>query len=319
MSKYLVQRLVLSVPTVLGLTILIFFLLRTVIPIDAVDFAFASAEASDPKREQELREEFGLTGPLPVQYVRWLGRILSGDFGSSFFTGKSVTSELLHRIPTSVELGVGALTLSLFIAVPLGLMSAAKQDSLPDYAARGSAILFYAVPGFWVATLVLVFGSLWFNWAPPIKYRPLWEDPIANLRQVALPMLILGLSPIGTQIRLVRTQVLEVLRQDYVRTARAKGLGTREVYFRHVLRNSMLPIVTVVGLQLPGVVAGTVIFEQIFVLPGVGRYLLDSVQRLDLYVIMATNLFFGFLLVFANIVVDVSYAFIDPRIRLTSR
>ena len=319
MAKYLVQRLALAVPTLLGLTILVFFLLRVVIPIDSVDFASASAGTTDTARDAQLREELGLTGPLPLQYVRWVSRVVTGNFGRSFFTGRSVASELRYRIPTSLELGAGAIIITVVIAIPIGLLSAARQDSVPDYLARGLAILFYAIPGFWVATLILVFGSLWFSWAPAINYRPLWEDPGANIRQIFLPMMLLGLASIGTMVRLVRTQVLEVIRQDYVRTARAKGLGPRDVYFRHVLRNSMLPIVTVVGLQLPRVLAGTVIFEQIFVLPGVGRYLLDSIQRLDLYVIMGTNLFFGFVLVIGNIAVDTSYGFIDPRIRLARR
>jgi peptide/nickel transport system permease protein len=226
---------------------------------------------------------------------------------------------MIRRIPISLELGMGALLISVVFSIPIGLMSAAMQDSLPDYVARGGAILFYALPGFWIATLVLVYGSKWFAWAPEIDYKDPWVDPIGNFKQVIIPMLILGLSPIGVQIRLVRTQVLEVIRQDYVRTARAKGLGTQSIYFRHVLRNALLPFITVLGLALPGVVGGTVIFEQIFVIPGVGRYLLESLNRLDLYVIMATNLFFGGLLVISNIAVDVSYAFIDPRIRLATR
>ncbi len=319
MTKYLVQRLILAVPTLLGLTILIFFLLRVIIPVDVVDIASGETEQVDPERDARLRKEFGLDGPLPVQYVRWLGNVMTGDFGKSFFTGRSVTSELIDRVPTSLELGSGALVITLVFAIPIGLLSAARQDSLPDYVARGGAIMFYAIPGFFIAILVLVYGSKWFGWAPPIEYHDLWVDPVANLKQMATPMIILGLSPIGTLIRLVRTQVLEVIRQDYVRTARAKGLNTRDIYFRHVLRNSLLPIVTVIGLQLPRLVAGTVIFESIFLLPGVGRYLLESLQRLDLYVILATNLFFGTLLVISNLAVDISYALIDPRIRLATR
>jgi peptide/nickel transport system permease protein len=318
-TKYLVQRLILAVPTLLGLTLLIFFLLRVIIPVDVVDIASGETEQVDEERDARLRKEFGLDGPLPVQYVRWLGNIVRGDSGTSFFSGRSVTSELARRIPVSLELGLGALIIKLVIAIPLGMLSAVRQDSTLDYLTRGGAILLYAVPGFWIAILVLVYGSKFFGFAPPIDYKPPWVDPVANFKQIITPMIILGLNPIGTTIRLVRTQVLEVIRQDYVRTARAKGLAARQVYFRHVLRNSLLPIVTVVGLQLPGLVAGTVIFEQVFVLPGVGRYLLESLQRLDLYVILATNLFFGGLLVFSNIVVDVSYGLIDPRIRLATR
>ncbi|MDA0353828.1 MAG: ABC transporter permease [Chloroflexi bacterium] len=315
MSKYIAQRLLLAVPTVLGLTMLVFFVLRVLVPVDAVDLQFAAAGMKDPEQEAALRESLGITGPLPLQYLSWLGRLMTGDFGVSFYTGRTVVDELALRIPTSLEVGMGALMITIVIAIPIGVYSAVRQDSGLDYLARGGAILFYAIPGFWLATLILVFGSLWLNWAPPTEYHHIWEDPIANLKQVALPMFLLGLSPIGTLIRLVRTQVLEVIRQDYVRTARAKGLAPSTVYTRHVLRNSLLPIVTVVGLQVPNLIAGTVIFEQVFVLPGVGRYLLDAVLRLDLFVLMATNLFFGSLIILSNLVVDVSYGFIDPRVR----
>jgi peptide/nickel transport system permease protein len=314
-GRYTTQRLSLAIPTLVGLSLVIFVILRVVMPVDAVDLATADAEIVDEVREQELREEFGLTGPLPVQYVRWLGNLLIGDFGKSFYTGRSVSSELAYRVPTSLELGAGALLITVVFAVPIGLLSAVKQDTSADYLTRGVAILLYAVPGFWVATLILVFGSIWWGWAPRIDFRPLWEDPVANLHQMWLPMLILGLHPIGTMTRLVRTQVLEVIRQDYVRTARAKGLGWQAIYFRHILRNSLLPLVTVIGLQLPRLVAGTVIFEQIFVLPGMGPYLLGSLQRLDLYVVMGTNLIFGSILVLSNLLVDLSYGLIDPRIR----
>lgn len=315
MQRYITQRLLLTIPTLVGLTALLFILLSVVLPVDVVDIAVAES-GGGPEVERALREKYGFEGPIIVRYVKWLGRVATGDLGISFFTGRSVTEELVMRVPVSLELGVGALVITVLGAIPIGMVSAAKQDSATDYVARGGAILFYAVPGFWVATLVLVFGSLWFNWAPSIKYQQLWENPWANITQLMLPMLILGLQPIGTMIRLVRTQVLEVMRQDYIRTARAKGLTSRDVYFRHVLRNTMIPLVTVIGLQLPRVVAGTVIFETIFVLPGVGRYLLDSIQRLDFYVVLGTNLFFAVLLVVANLAVDISYGFIDPRIRV---
>ena len=316
MGRYVTQRVLMAVPTLVVLTLVIFFVVRVVIPVDSVDLKFAGAGVDDPQRAQELREELGITGPLPLQYLRWAGKILQGDFGRSFYTGRSVAVELMLRVPVSIEVGLGALFITIVSAIPLGILSAVKQDSTADYATRGSAIFFYAVPGFWLATLVLVFGNRWFGFAPNVEYQQLWHDPWANIKQVALPIVLLGLSPIGTMIRLTRTQVLEVIRQDYVRTARAKGLSSFTIYSRHVLRNSLLPIVTVIGGRIPELVAGTVIFEQIFVLPGVGRYLLDAIQRLDLYVLMATNLFFGALIVFMNLVVDVSYGFIDPRIRL---
>ena len=317
MNRYVSHRLLLAIPTLLGLTILVFFFMRVAMPVDAVDLSSALTGTPDPAREAAMREAFHLTGPLPMQYVGWLGRLFTGDWGTSFYNGRSVASELMARTPVSFEIGFGALIITMIFGIPIGLLSAARQDSAVDYATRGVAIAFYAIPGFWVATMILVFGGAWFSWAPPVQYHQLWEDPIANLQQVLLPLVLLGLAPIGSTIRLVRSQVLEVIRQDYVRTARAKGLGWRAVYFRHILRNSLIPIVTVIGLRLPTLIAGTVIFEQIFVLPGMGRYLLEALQRLDLYVIMGTNLFFGIILVSSNLIVDICYVFIDPRIRLS--
>ena len=317
MHKYIIHRVALAVPGLIGLTVFMFVVLRVIIPVDAIDIASAATGYVDPQRDAQLRAEFGLTGPLPIQYLRWAGNAARGNFGKSFFTGQSVTHEMLLRIPVSLEIGFGALLITVVLAIPIGMVSAAKQDSLIDYVARGGAILFYAIPGFWLATLTLVFGSILFNWAPSIEYRRVWEDPAANLTHVWLPIALLGLHPVGTMTRLVRTQVLEVMRQDYVRTAKAKGLATKDVYFRHILRNAALPIVTVLGLQIPTILSGTVIFEQIFLIPGVGRYLLDSLLRLDLWVVMATNVFFGFVLVTSNLIVDSSYGFIDPRVRLS--
>ncbi|MPZ98925.1 MAG: ABC transporter permease subunit [Dehalococcoidia bacterium] len=320
MLQYALHRLALAVPTLFGLTVVIFIAIRVLMPVDVVDVLLGETDTTfDPTIAAELREKFGLDGPLPVQYARWLGRVAQGDLGRSFVSGRPVTEELLYRVPTSLQLGLGALVITVLVALPIGMMSAVRRDTVPDYLARGGAILLYAVPGFWLAILVLVFGSVWFRWAPSIEFRPFWEDPLANLKHIWLPMLILGLNSTGTMIRLVRTQVLEVLGHDYVRTARAKGLSTQTVYFRHVLRNALLPIVTVVGLQIPNVVSGTVIFEQIFLVPGVGRYLLTALQRLDIYVILGTNLFFGTVLVFSNLVVDILYGVIDPRIRFSGR
>jgi peptide/nickel transport system permease protein len=195
------------------------------------------------------------------------------------------------------------------------MIAAIKQDRAPDYLLRGGAILLNALPGFWLAILILTFGSIWFQWAPPVKFKYLTEDPWEHLKIMLTPALLIGLTPSGGLIRLVRTQMLEVLRQDYIRTARAKGLQPGTVVFRHALRNSLIPVVTVIGLTLPTLVAGTVIFETIFIIPGVGRYLVDSVNNLDYPVIQATNLFFAVLIVAANLAVDVSYAVLDPRIR----
>jgi peptide/nickel transport system permease protein len=197
----------------------------------------------------------------------------------------------------------------------MGVWAAVAQDRWPDYGLRSLAILLNAVPGFWIAVLVLTFGSLWFNWAPPITFKHLTEDPLGHLRIMLLPAILIGLTPSGGLVRLVRTQMLEVLREDYIRTAQAKGLDHRAVVYGHALRNVLIPVVTVVGVGLPGIIAGTVIFEQIFLIPGMGRYLLDAVNSLDYPVIQATNLIFATLLLVSVLLVDISYAFIDPRIR----
>jgi peptide/nickel transport system permease protein len=205
--------------------------------------------------------------------------------------------------------------MSILFAVPMGVWAALRQDRLPDYGLRSFAIMLNAVPGFWIAVLVITFGSIWFNWAPPIQFKYIYQDPIAHLKIMMAPAIIIGLTPSGGLLRLVRTQMLEVLRQDYIRTAHAKGLSQGTVLYKHALRNALIPVVTVIGVGLPNIIAGTVIFEQIFIIPGMGRYLVDAVNNLDYPVIQGLNLVFATLLMFAVVLVDVSYAFLDPRIR----
>jgi peptide/nickel transport system permease protein len=315
MQRYVVQRLLLAIPTLFGLTLLVFVALRVALPTDVIDRIVGEYGRNDVERQQRLRQSLGLSASLPQQYLRWLGDLARGNFGRSLHSGIPVTTEMRRRIPVSLELGLVGLASSVLLAIPIGMVAAAQQDRWPDYILRGAAILLNAVPGFWIAILVLTFGSIWFQWAPPIKFRYLYEDPWEHLKIMLTPALLIGLTPSGGLIRLVRTQMLEVLRQDYIRTAHAKGLLPRTVFFRHALRNSLIPVVTVIGLSLPTIVAGTVIFESIFIIPGMGRYLVDSVNNLDYPVIQATNLFFAVLIVAANLAVDISYAYLDPRIR----
>ncbi len=312
---YLIRRLMLTIPTVLGLTALVFFLLHAVVPSDTVDVLVSFYGINDPELAQQLREEFGLTGSLLSQYADWLGSVLRGDLGASLFTKRSVLEELSRRLPISLELGLGAMLVTLAVAIPAGIISAVKRDGPLDYLLRGGAVLANALPDFWAATLVLVLGSVWFSWAPPLEYRTPWEDLGEHLRLMAVPVLLVAVTPAAALIRLMRSQVLEVLRQDYIRTARAKGLDARRVYGRHVLRNALLPVVTFAGLLLPRLIAGTVIVEQIFGIPGTGRYLLQAIGRLDYPVIQSTNLVIGLLLILVNVAVDISYTWIDPRIR----
>jgi peptide/nickel transport system permease protein len=218
-------------------------------------------------------------------------------------------------VPVSFELGLWAQFTAIIVSVPLGVWAALKQDRFADYGLRSAAILLNSMPSFWIAVLVITFGSIWFNWAPPINFKYLTEDPIAHLKIMLLPALIIGLTPSGGLLRLVRTQMLEVLRQDYIRTAHAKGLSQNTVLYKHALRNALIPVVTVIGVGLPNIIAGTVIFEQIFIIPGMGRYLVDAVNNLDYPVIQGLNLVFALLLMVSIILVDISYAFLDPRIR----
>jgi len=313
------------IPTVLAVTIFLFLLLRVFLPSDVIDLIIGEYGRNDPGLRATLEKELGLNGSLPHQYADWMGfswftggpkGVLQGNLGKSLHSGRSVVSELKRRVPVSFELGLWGQTTAIVVSVPMGVWAALRQDRLPDYGLRTLAILLNAVPGFWIAVLVITFGSIWFNWAPPITFRYLWDDPIAHIKIMMLPALIIGLTPSGGLLRLVRTQMLEVLRQDYIRTAHAKGLGQQTVLYKHALRNALIPVVTVIGVGLPNIIAGTVIFEQIFIIPGMGRYLVDAVNNLDYPVIQGLNLVFASLLMASVLLVDISYAFLDPRIRL---
>ena len=307
----------LSIPTLVGITILTFVALRVLLPSNIVNVILGDYGHNDEQLKASIRKELGLDGSLPVQYFHWVGGIMTGDLGKSLHSGRSISGELRSRLPLSLELGLWGLVTALLWSIPLGVWAAVKQDRFPDYGIRTGAILLNAVPGFWIAILVITFGSVWFNWAPPIHFKYLTQDPIAHLKIMLVPGLIIGLTPSAGLLRLVRTVMLEVMREDYVRTARAKGLGSSTVLYRHAFRNAMIPVVTVVGVALPGLIAGTVIFETIFVIPGMGRYLVDSVNTLDYPVIEAINLIFAALLVGSVLLVDISYSFLDPRIRFT--
>jgi peptide/nickel transport system permease protein len=325
MLKYAFQRILIMIPSLIGVTALTFFGLRLMLPYDVIDKVLQDSVSNDPTVRQQLSEELGLTGSLPEQYLRWLGvewfwtgepGVLQGDLGESLLSGRSIVSELKRRVPVSFELGLWAQVTAVVISVPLGVLAALRQDKWQDYGLRSAAILVNSVPAFWIAVLVITFGSLWFQWAPPIQFKYLTEDPIGHFKIMLLPAIIIGLTPSGSLVRLVRTQMLEVLRQDYVRTAQAKGLSESSVVYGHALRNALIPIVTVIGVSLPNLIAGAIIFEQIFLLPGMGRYLIDAVNQLDYPVILGLNLIFAFLLMTSVLLVDLSYALLDPRIRL---
>jgi peptide/nickel transport system permease protein len=312
MSRYLLRRLVLLVPTLVGVSIVVFALVR-MLPGDAVtmllqDYAYA-------KDADEMRAKLGLDRPVPVQYVEWAGGVLRGDLGTSLRSKNPVGEELLKRIPVTAELGVLALIIGILISIPVGVISAVRQDKPIDYAARSLAIGLLAIPGFWLGTLVITLPSVWWQWTPPLRYTQLFDDPLKNFGQMVLPAAILGLGLSGGVMRLTRAQMLEVLRQDYILTAAAKGLAEWATVYRHALKNAFIPVLTLFGLQVSIIVSGTVVLESIFVLPGMGRYLLEAVQYRDYPVIQALNLLFATVIVLANLVVDIGYGWLDPRVR----
>jgi len=312
MHVYLARRLLLVIPTLIGVSIIVFLLVR-MLPGDAVtmllqDYAYATdADA--------MRARLGLDRPVYVQYGEWLGGVARGDLGTSLRSKTPVAEELVNRLPVTAELGLMAMVIGLLIAIPVGVISAVRQDSWSDYLGRSTAIGFLAIPSFWLGTLVVTLPSVWWGWTPPLRYTRLLDDPAKNLTHVALPAIILGLALSGSLMRLTRAQMLEVLRQDFVRTATAKGLADRAVIVHHALKNAFIPILTLLGLQVSILVGGTVVLESIFVLPGMGRYLLEAVQYRDYPVIQALNLIFAVVIVLANLVVDLLYGWLDPRVR----
>jgi len=315
MQVYVIQRLLLVPVTLFGVTVVVFGLVR-LIPGDTVDQVAGEFASFDPELGEKLREEYGLSASIPQQYAQWLGDLFEGDLGKSLLSQRSVLDELRHRLPVTFELGAIGLFMSLLIAVPVGIISAVRQDTLIDYVFRGGAIALLAIPGFWIAIIIITLGARWFLWAPPLQYTGFLTDPLANLRIVWLPALLLGLGLSGAVMRLTRTQMLEVLRQDYIRTAWAKGLTERTVIARHALKNALIPIVTIIGLQVPVLVGGTVILEQVFSLPGVGRYLVSSTAARDYPVIQGVNLLIASVVILSNLVVDLTYAYLDPRVQV---
>jgi peptide/nickel transport system permease protein len=314
LSRYILRRLILVVPTVVGVTILVFLMIR-LMPGDLVQQISGENAILTEEERHEVREELGLNRPVFQQYFVWMGKVLRGDLGTSFQTKVPVTTELKNRLPVTLELGVLALLISLCVSLPIGVIAAIRQDTVLDYVARSGAIAFLSIPSFWMGTLAMVLPSKWWGWAPPLTYKDLWVDPRENLYMLILPAAIMGMLLSGTVMRMTRAQMLEVLRQDYVRTAWSKGLRERTVVSRHAIKNAFIPVVTIVGLQIPIIVGGTVILESIFGIPGIGRYLLFSIGSLDYPVVQAEILIIALAVVVTNLAVDMTYAYLDPRIR----
>ena len=316
MLRYVVRRLLLTIPTLFMVATIVFVLLRLV-PGDMVDTVMARlAVLGGTVDRAALERAFGLDAPLHVQYVRWWSDLLlRGSLGISMNSGQPVVPLILGRLPVTIELGLLGIAVSVVIGLPVGMYSALRQDTVGDYAGRSLAILFVAAPSFWVATLVILYASLWWGWSPPLELEPLIRDPIANLRMFILPAFILGMVMAGTTMRMTRTMMLEVLRQDFIRTAYAKGLPERLVVVGHALKNALIPVVTIVGADLTVLIGGAVIIESIFALPGTGRLMVDALKVRDYALVAGVNLTFAVAVVGANLLVDLSYAFLDPRVR----
>ena len=312
MKRYLAKRLLIAVPSLLIASLIVFTLPR-LLPGDAVQLMLA--EKAYAKDVDELRAKLGLDRPLVVQYVEWLGRVTRGDLGESLWTRRPVLQELGQRLPVTLELAFFALAFALAIAVPVGVISAARADTLQDYVARSAAILGLSVPGFWLATLLIVLPAIWWGWRPVVEFTEFGTNPLAHVAQFLLPALILGVAAGAALMRLTRGMLLEVLRQDYVRTAWAKGLGERVIVLKHGLRNAIIPVVTLLGTQLPQIFGGTVVIETVFGLPGMSRFLFDAISQRDYPVIQGVNLVVVSTVVLINLAVDALYAVLDPRIR----
>jgi peptide/nickel transport system permease protein len=312
LRKYAVKRLLIALPSLLLATVIVFSLSR-LIPGDVVTLMMEENQYA--KDLAEMRAKLGLDRPIYRQYLEWIGRAATGDLGRSLYSNRPITSELTYRLPVSLELGAVALVVAVLLGVPIGIVSAVRRDTVRDYVARSAAILGLAVPGFWLATLVVVLPAIYLGWSPSIQYTAFGADPWRHFTQFLLPGFLLGVASAASIMRLTRTQLLEVLRQDYVRTAWAKGLRERWVVLKHSLKNALIPVVTILGIQVAQILSGTVIFESIFGLPGMGRYLFDSITERDYPAIQGINLVVVTTVVTINLLVDLVYAWLDPRIR----
>ena len=316
MQKYLLRRAFFALGTMIGVSLIIFVVLR-ILPGDPL-VAILGVEGYNkmsPADHARIMADLGLSDPLPVQYVRWLGDIASGQLGKSFFRGDTVRDLILHRGPLSAEIAVLALIISWLVGLPIGILSAMRPNGWADAIARSVSILFIAVPGFWLGLLTVLALLFWFGYKAPILVIHLWEDPWQNLQLIIGPAAVLGLAQGAYIARMSRSCLLEVIREDYVRTARAKGAVERAVVLRHALPNALLPVITISGVLLGFVLGGSVAVEQAFGVPGLGRALVTAIVERDIIVVQNLVLLYALIFVAVNVLVDLSYAWLDPRIR----
>ena len=327
MRAYIIRRLLLIIPTGLLVTLICFgtvrFIPGSVMELMAAEMSFDIGLSYDETVEY-VSQQLGMDEPIYIQYGRWLGivpqedgeikGVLQGDLGNSLWVRTPILDELVQRLPVSMELGFLSIIIGIILAIPIGTYSAIRQDTVGDYLGRSIAILGLSVPHFLLGTIIIVFPSIWWGWTPDVQYVPFLEDPIENLEQFIIPALVMGGTYSASIMRLTRSMMLEVLRQDYIRTAWSKGLTERTVVFRHALKGAIIPVVTQIGMQMPVLFAGAIVTEQIFNLPGVGVLMITSIANRDYAIISGINLMVATFILVINLVVDMTYSWLDPRV-----
>jgi len=314
MRRYVLLRVVSILPTLVGVSIAVFLMVR-LIPGTVVDQIIGTEGTYSEETVRALRAFFGLDAPVHVQYGRWLWSVLHGDLGTSWRTGLPVRQMILSRFQVTAELTLGAMVVAMLVGVPLGILSARRENTALDHTVRIGSLFSLSIPVFWQATMLILAGSLWLNWAPPVDFVSPLADPARNFAIMALPSLVLGTATAAVFMRMTRSSLLEVMGQDFIRTAQAKGLSDRSVVWGHAFRNSLIPLITIAGVQVGYLLGGAVVTEEVFTLPGVGRLLLGAVVQRDYPLVQGTVLFISALFMLSNLAVDLLYAVIDPRIR----
>jgi peptide/nickel transport system permease protein len=310
---YVLKRIFVAIPTLIGISIIIFLMVR-LLPGDIIDVLLGGDQSATPEMKEKAREQLGLTGSYPEQYWRWISHFVTGDFGFSYRNTQPVSEILLNALPITLELVFLGLLIAVVIGLPLGILSAVKRDSTHDYLARVAGLIGISIPSFWLATLLLLFTSRVLGWVPPLTYTPFYKDPIKNLSQFILPAISISVFTLAIVMRMVRATMLEVLGQDYVRTARAKGVNRNVVISRHALRNALIPVVTIVGFEVGILMGGSAIVEIIFGLPGIGNTLINAIFNRDYPVVQAATMMLAFIFITVNLIVDLLYGVLDPRI-----
>ena len=317
MQRYILRRLLAVIPSLFFASIIVFMVIR-ILPGDAVDLIIKSSPFMEDSEQlrKEIEADLGLDKPMHIQYFYWVRDIVVyRDLGTSLIRETPVGPDIAERVPVTMTMGILAVVFALAISIPIGVYSAMKQDTIGDHVGRSFAILGLAIPSFWLGTMIVILPAIWWGWSPPSRLVPFFDDPFRYLSVFVTPAAILGASLAAVTMRMTRTMMLEVLRQDYIRTARAKGLSETLVVMRHAIRNALIPVITLIGLFVPYIIGGTVILERIFDIPGIGQLLLLAVQDRDYPVITGIFLMVGVFVISVNLIVDLSYGLLDPKVR----